>query len=207
MCRAYRYYGLLCIFFLHILNGTPEPLTGLVIRDPQLNRFDGTRWLNVSDIIKFRQGIDEILETTLKIKDRAMSIKELVDYHVRHQLPPKLHNKIVQIGVHTFLNKALPHFNAIRRDKALLVRLIDTWAVLREKENSSLKVWGDANINDSEAEIAYFKHHLVTIMQLDEFLEDIKLFLGDLLYSCPKSYAQYLECVRIITEQHEQHNA
>jgi hypothetical protein len=88
-----------------------------------------------------------------------------------------------------FIKKTEIFVQQIRLFKELVVQLIDEWAQRRNRPDSFLKKWGSIIKDEHE----YFFAHLTQCKDVDIFLSDLKTFLIDLVYSCPKGIQEFKE--------------
>ena len=101
-----------------------------------------------------------------------------------------------------FMKFSASYLNDVRPFKPVLVKLIEYWAHQRNRTDSLALLW--ANIEHGKEE--QFAHDFPpTLEAFYTFLVDIDMLLKDIMHSCPKSYAYYLECKKIIEEKHNQH--
>lgn len=70
--------------------------------------------------------------------------------------------------------------------------LIKESCTKRNRSDSLLYIWVT---NDAKNEYELFDFHIKSIKDVEIFLTDIYNFLGDLIFSCPRAYAQFKEQV------------
>jgi hypothetical protein len=78
-----------------------------------------------------------------------------------------------------------------------MVNLIEESMIKRNRRDSLLHVWSKMNEKD---ELDLFDKHIRSIKDLEFFMVDLNNFLGDILYNCPRGYAQYKEYVAIFNK-------
>ena len=98
-----------------------------------------------------------------------------------------------------FLQISHSYFNEIRHLKPVLVKILSVWAHQRNRTDSLVLLW--ASIENGKEE-QFVKEYTPTLQAFYTFLVDIDMLLQDIMHSCPKSYAKYLECKKIVEEQH-----
>ncbi len=100
----------------------------------------------------------------------------------------------------TARHKVIEHFQHISQPfrqligefgiKPLMAELIAESMAKRERPESLLYVWAKM---DEQHEQELFDTHIKSMQDLEFFMIDLNNFLGDIVYNCPRGYAQYKE--------------
>ena len=114
----------------------------LILKDSELQALDGTWWINIENMVRFQKEVEAIVHSKFHTKPESHTFAELVEQYRLQQLPPKLHKKILETGIRTFVHKATPYINQIRSLKKLMLRLVSEWSELRDHQNTLLLIWG-----------------------------------------------------------------
>ena len=129
----------------------------------------------IEDIIRLYQWL------TKKINEldivMAEEIKGLDTHHELNRLKTE------------FEEKTLQFIHIARVVKAWMIKLIEEWAVLHNRQDTLLALWTTMpNSNEHE----FIKEQITNTTQLRAFLCDLRSFLGDLVQSCTKGYNAFL---------------
>ncbi len=74
--------------------------------------------------------------------------------------------------------------------KPLMGDLIQESIMKRNRHDSLLYIWAKT---DEKNEYEIFDKHIKSIKDIELFMIDLNNFLGDIVYNCPRGYAQYKE--------------
>ncbi len=185
---------LLVIPFFSFREKTHE---GISIDFPGLKALDNTGMINISNIADFRAKTESMINHKLD-KEHAM-----YDYVVLEQqgaLTPERVEKLTAIYTKRFLQISQKYFNEIRHIKPVLIKLISAWAHQRNLNDSLVLLW--ATIEPGKEEL-FVKEYAPKLQDFYTFLCHIDMLLQDIMHSCPKTYAHYLECKKLIEEKHQ----
>jgi hypothetical protein len=192
-------------FFIY----SKEPV---VIESPVLQMVDGTKFVQINQVIyfiQFIQGIqhgfklkvfflfknifnyipseDEQIIKLFEFKGIKYNLKELVELEENYpDMRVELH-KILEEVIRTFELVSEPYLNQVKGARTFMVQLIEQWSKQVQKPHTYLLAWNKNDTNEKE----HIRHDLTTLKAFNNFLEDLKLFLNDLAHSCKNSYAQY----------------
>ncbi len=175
---------------------TEEPIT---LEITGLGALDQSGMINISKIAEFRSKIHGLINYVFKAKDHEYVLAEFVNLEIDHKLEPDLLKKLFDAYTKKFLQISHSYFNDIRHLKPVLVKILSIWAHQRNRNDSLVLLW--ASIDNGKEE-QFVKEYTPTLKAFYTFLADIDMLLQDIMHSCPKSYAKYLECKKIIEEQH-----
>lgn len=173
-----------------------EPIT---LEIPLLGTLDHSGMINVSKIAEFRSKVHGLINYIFKAKDHAYVLQEFVNLEVEGKLDPELQKKLFDTYTKKFLQISHSYFNDIRHLKPVLVKILSTWAHQRNRTDSLVLLW--ASIENGKEE-QFVKEYTPTLQAFYTFLVDIDMLLQDIMHSCPKAYSKYLECKKIVEEQH-----
>jgi hypothetical protein len=113
-------------------------------------------------------------------KSNAMSQESLEEGLKELQL-------VLEQVIQTFELVSEPYLNQIRGVRIIMVKLIEDWCYEVGKRQSYLLAWNKHATNEKE----HLRKDIKTLKDFNLFLDDLILFLKDLIYSCPKSYEKY----------------
>ena len=102
-------------------------------------------------------------------------------------------NSALNEAKQAFITKILPFTEHGRGVQSLIVSLIEESCLKRNRHNCFLTTWGVCP-EGKEAELV--TKSITSLQGMDDFLNDLINFLKDLVYSCPKGRAQFLEMVK-----------
>jgi|GEM_PF-5386951 len=188
----------LCIylFLTYILckAGDLVPQKPIKIDSPIINLINGTSLIDIESIINFRLKLREF---NLGIPKKLCSYKG-VEYSVHElglleDLPTADQEELKQTrdnAITLFEKFSEPHLKEAQASRHFTVKIIAKWLEQRGRPQSHLGEWSR---HSAAEERALFRKEMVTFKKIDEFCDDLTLFLLDLIYSCDKSYQKYRE--------------
>lgn len=102
-----------------------------------------------------------------------------------------------------FIAKILPFNEHASGVKEIMLSLVQEFCAKRNKEDSSLLLW---TLCEEGHEEEMFRKDITSFKILDTFVNDITMFIKDIVYSCPKARADFLKLVKQkMNASHEQH--
>ncbi|MBY0110296.1 MAG: hypothetical protein K2X90_04250 [Candidatus Babeliaceae bacterium] len=173
-----------------------EPIT---LEIPLLGTFDHSGLVKVEKIAEFRSKVDMLINHGIKSKGEAYTLEDFVHFEKSGELDSEHIKKLFDMYTKKFLQMSHSYFNGIRDLKQGLVKILAIWANQRNRNDSLVLLW--ASIENGKEE-EFIKEYTPTLEAFYTFLVDIDMLLLDIMHSCPKSYAKYLEAKKIIEEQH-----
>lgn len=132
----------------------------------------------------------------IPFKEHKLSVKELAAIEKMHGNNPEntehLHKALTK-AIDIFESMSDEHLRetqGVNRDaiKEMTTELIEKWSVQRNLPHTILLAW--SSVEDGQ-EKEHFRRVVISFAQLDNFLEDLKMFLKDFMHSCPKSFERY----------------
>jgi hypothetical protein len=176
---------------------TENPIT---LDIPALSAFDHSGMVDVTKIVEFRDKIHKFIIHKIKMASGELyNLEEFVNMIIQGLLSAEQEGKLFDVYTKKFLQVSHTYFNDIRHLKPVLVKMLSTWAHQRNKTDSLVLLW--ASIDNGKEE-QFVKEYTPTLHSFYTFLVDIDMLLLDIMHSCPKSYAHYLACKKIVDEQH-----
>lgn len=175
-------YALLGILNVPVWALDPAPI---ILNVDTLKMVDGTPLINLVEIVKFKAKIRNMLDQ--KITNNC-SFKDLVK--LESQLSAADHTVAVQRFITQFEKTAQPYLKDIHVASTIIGPCIDSWTRQRNKTHTILRMLNTSEFQPGK-EHALFVKHITSLKALDQFLEDLHLFLSDFIASLPKSYAKY----------------
>ncbi|MBT4856129.1 hypothetical protein HOM50_05045 [bacterium] len=88
-----------------------------------------------------------------------------------------------------------PFIDQVSATRWIVAPIMEEWTEKRKRTNTFLLKWTECKGD----EIKVFNKLIGSIQDLDRFCTDLRIFLGDLIYNCPKGYAQFQDLLK----QHE----
>ncbi len=166
---------------------------------PLLGTLDHNGLIKVEKIAEFRSKVDMLLKHVIKSKDEAYRLEDFVYFEKIGKLDSEHIKKLFGMYTKKFLQMSQSYFHGIRDLKQGLVKILSIWANQRNRNDSLVLLW--AHIDNGKEE-EFVQEYTPTLEAFYTFLVDIDMLLLDIMHSCPKSYAKYLEAKKIIEEQH-----
>lgn len=168
--------------FIHLLDGVTFMLDGVAIHQMlitlrkvmhmQAGQKDGTKMIG-----------------HYSFNNEKYSIKQLAEIEKLYPGNPQL-LATLEFAKHDFIKTTEPFIKGIEPAKKLLLSLIDEFCQLRHRPDSVILAWTHAQ---SGCEAKVFNHEIQDFAKFNVFLNDLTLFLKDLIHSCPKAREQYKE--------------
>lgn len=179
-----------------------SPLFAEKIDIAGLSALDETNLINIPKIADFRDKAEKLLHHEIRTKTSKYNLAQLVQRTQDGLLPAEQEKILFEQYLKQFMHISHHYFNDIRHLKPILVKIISIWAEQRGRTDSTILLW--ASIEPGKEE--QFAHDFPPkLKDFYTFLTDIDMLLQDLMHSCPKSYAHYLECKKIVEEKHQSH--
>ena len=190
-----KYSMLSALFIVACAQGEDK----IVIKSDVLKIIDGTSFVNIGEIVRFGIQIKTLWKGK---KDRSTgNIIGLIEYEGQFYtveqlaLLEKSPSALNMVALDEALNLAVEHFQSIaepyleqaKGTKKYMVALIEQWSKQRNKPDTALLEWSKQDNNEKEA----FQENVQSFGNLNDFLEDLILFLTDFISSCPKSNEKY----------------
>lgn len=165
-----------------------------VINHPVVKVMDGTERIKIRDLLLLEGGIRNLLrgmrghgEITY-IKDEY-TINQLVTLEDEGKLSD-------EDAFKETLNQAITKFEAISDDylkqargfKEVMLDLLRTWAEQRDRKDSLLLDWGKQSSGHEQEQ---FRQLVNSFRGFSLFLNDLKMFVRDLRFSCPKAVKDF----------------
>lgn len=162
-----------------------DPRTPITLNVDTLKIVDGTPLVNLVEIVKFKAKIRNMLDQKIT---NSCSFKDLVK--LESQLSTADRTVAVQRFITQFEKTAHPYLKDIHVARDIINPCINAWSKQRQQPNTLLRV---LNTNEFQPgkEHTLFVKHITSLKALDQFLEDLHLFLSDFIASLPKSFAKY----------------
>lgn len=156
------------------------------IVSPVLKFIDGTNRLNLIKIIQFRKWLRELhwINPQIEFDGKLHTIKQLTD--LESNLSPEEFKYAFAKAIEKFAEVAVPYMQDAAGSEDYIKELVKQWSVQRNRPQSSLLEWSELT---SHAQAVFYKN-IKTFRDLNQFLEDLEIFLGDFIQSCPKSLEQ-----------------
>ncbi len=158
-----------------------------------LKMVDGTSLVNLVEIMKFKSKINSILTQQIT---KSCSFKDLIK--LESQLSESDRTITVQRFIAQFEKTAQPYLQQIHVARDILKPCLAAWMKQRKQPNSLLRLFNNDEFKPGK-EHALFIKQITTLKILDQFLEDLHLFLADFTASLPKSLAKYHAALAKVT--------
>lgn len=173
---------------LSLVDGTPQ--AGIQQRVALLRDISEMQWGK-----KNKQG--KIVRKFLRLQGKPVTLKELLEIEATASDEQREAFKVsIEDAIKYFERIYAPYWEKAQRLKPILAQVIRDWAKEQrvheqEKEHTEttlLESWGN---QPAGTERLFFREKIVSFKALDEFLEELKLFLVDFILSCPLSLLEY----------------
>lgn len=186
----------------------------LVFSNPYIHSLDGVSFMidgvairNILGVIKEIMYIENGRMIGTKIvgaytlENEKLSIRQLAELEKQNPNDQRL-AAILKKAKHDFIESNKHFIKNIEPVKKLIISLMQEFCERRNKQNSIILNWAQAK-SGSEPEV--FNRSVQNFETFDLFLNDLVLFLKDLVNSCPKAREQYKEWYKhnrlLFTEQ------
>ncbi|HBY05442.1 MAG: hypothetical protein UV38_C0003G0078 [candidate division TM6 bacterium GW2011_GWE2_42_60] len=125
-------------------------------------------------------------------QNRYTTIHELAELERSQQGDPEELKLALKRAVTAFEKFSADYIEEIQVGKAYMVKLIDQWSILRDRPDTPLCEWSKLNHNETTS-----MHQTMTSFHIfDRLLDDLLIFLADLVQNCPKSHKAYRESLK-----------
>jgi len=125
-------------------------------------------------------------------QNHYMTIHELAELEHSQQGDPKELQLALNRAVTAFEKFSADYIEEIQVGKAYMVKLIEQWSILRDRRDTPLCEWSNLNHNETAS-----IHQTMTSFHIfDRLLDDLLIFLADLVQNCPKSHKAYRESLK-----------
>lgn len=180
-------------------------IQSIVINSEVLRLIDGTSFINIAQILHFGHQI-RILQYGAKdeatgkpvgiliVNGKHYSLKQLIELEKE---TVQNYKEVLAEAINYFTKVSEPYLEEAKGTKEYMVDLIQKWSKQRNKPSTPLLEWSKLECSEQEA----FRRNVLTLTDLDEFCDDLTLFLADLIRSCEKSWKQY----KLILQQMQHH--
>lgn len=167
---------------IHSLDGIPYMIDGVAIHDMLIV-------IKKSKRIHQGRKVGTKMVGNYKFKDQKLSIKQLVSLEKNNPSNKEI-AVLLKKSKHDFIEITKDFVDGIDTAKKLIIELMNEFCDKRNKPKSRIMSWANAT-HGNEEEI--FDTTIKTFEDFDIFMEDLILFLKDLINSCPKARVQYSE--------------
>jgi len=157
---------------------------------------DGTKRMNIADMLKLEVGIKRLQSGKrgrgdVTYKDEYYTIQQLVDLEEDGALnDSEAYREALDQALTKFERLYEGYLKQARGFKALLLDLIRQWADQRERKDSMLIDWGKQSAGHESEK---FRQFVKSFKNLNSFLDDLKMFVGDLRFTCEQSTREFVE--------------
>jgi hypothetical protein len=185
----------------------------LVFLNPYIHSLDGVNFMidgvairNILGVMKeimyIKNGITVDDKTTgaYVLGNERLSVQQLAELEKHHANDPRL-AAVLKKAKHDFIESNKHFIKNIEPIKKLIISLMQEFCERRNKPNSIILDWAQAK---SGTEPELFNRSIQNFTNFDLFLNDLILFLKDLVNSCPRAREQYREWYkqnRLLMEQ------
>lgn len=125
-------------------------------------------------------------------KNQYMTIHELAELERSGIADPIELQQALHRALSIFEKFSADYIEEIQVGKAYMVKLIDQWSELRNRPHTPLLEWSKLNHNET----ASIHKTMTSFSIFDSLLDDLLIFLADLIQNCPKSHKAYRESLK-----------
>lgn len=173
---------------IHLLDGKKEAMDGAAIWD-----IERVRWyMRRMHVGKYDKKTKAHVGT-FKLDGKNYSIKELAnleDSLRANGYNDKL-NEIMDKAIVEFASFTVEFLDKTKDTKHLILKLMEESCQLRNRMDSAILTWTETNGDEEKV----FRKVNKSLKDMDIFFEHLNDFLGDLVASCPKGYAQFKKLI------------
>ena len=185
-------------FLLPFSLSAAEKQKPIVIDSDVLRFIDGTPFIDIAQILHFGHQIRVLqngekdeksgkLVGILTYKSERYTLKQLVELEKTLLSEARSFKEVLNEAISYFEKVSIPYLDEAKGSKHYMIDLIQKWSRQRHKPSTPLLEWSKLEGSEQEA----FRRNVKTCTHLDEFCDDLTLFLIDLIRSCEKSWKQY----------------
>ena len=167
---------------IHDLDGIPYMIDGFAIHDMLVV-------IRKANLIHYGKKINNQLVGDYPYNNQKYSIHELSLLEKQGINSANLEPILTQ-AKYDFVSITQAFIKDIKAAKKLILSLMNEFCERRNRPNSLILSWAKTN-GGNEAQI--FNQVITDFQTYDIFLDDLTLFLKDLINSCPKARQQYQE--------------
>ncbi len=221
-----QFLWLTLFFIPPILQTKVEAVQPIALDSAILRLVDGTQAICIEQIFAFAQNLIILLngaksleiaqklaqvyqfplplildETTsgperfglIAFKDHYETIQDLItiEHNAGGMEAPELKNAFEYLKIN-FEKISIEYLEELQNSKQLMMPLIKNWSILRNRQDSILLEWSQIHKNEKEALSARLTNFTIS----GRLIEDLLLFLSDLVQNCPKSHRSYREALK-----------
>lgn len=183
----------------------PEPIE---IDSAVLKFIDGTPLIKINLMVFFVRLLHKLqYEGKIQYNNKTFELmhngvccplKKLVELE-KQQSNVSLKASLDQ-ALEIFNEVSSPYLSEVEEAKEYMIVLIKQWSVQRNCPDSLLLNWSQVSGNEHEA----FKAQVTTLAQLDRFVDDLRIFLKDLMKTCKISWKKYIKALEEKMKQQQQ---
>lgn len=161
------------------------------------------RYIDMAQLMSFQHKVQDILSKKMPTKKMPdCTFKTIVA--MEHKLPIHERDSILHKFIAQFEQIIKKHIKDLDKIQEICAELVNRWAHQRNRPLTQLNLLVSLINQEHEAwHISQLQNNLITLHQFDAFLEDLNLFLTDLIVSVPKSFHLYQEALKKVKEHHE----
>lgn len=195
-----KIYILTALFACVPLAAETNQVAPIDINSPALHFVDGTPFIKINLMIYFARLLHKMQEDgrlvhenhelVIQWQNKTCGLKVLAQ--LEKESPEINLTKVLDHALTIFDEISAPYLEEIRSAKQYMVLLIKQWSVQRQRSHSLLLNWASIEGHNEHAE---FRKVVTTITQLDEFCDDLILFLRDLMHTCKLSRQQFMAAI------------
>lgn len=177
---------LICIMGTTVHAAQPEQPEYIAIPSRILKDFDGTALIRMVDLVLMQKKIRGILDKQIS---ETHTFKTLIAQEPA--LDPQKRDAILHKFIRQFYHITKKYIDELMIIREHVLPIMHDWIDLRCRQESVLALLLARDKHKSREEI--WLTSITTLADFDTLLEDVHLFLGDLIISLPKSWKQYYE--------------
>lgn len=168
---------------VHIFDGVPHTLDG--------DSFDDMLHVRRSAMVLLtgKPNGNGILEGAYQFNGKQHTVEQLAEFEQMHGNSPEL-EKILKEVVEDFIALSEPFMKQARGTKHFMIHLIEEWVNKRNRPGSQLLNWHRA---EEGKEFEALRTEITSFTELIAFCKDLIVFMGDLMYNCPKAFKQLVD--------------
>ena len=177
---------------LHVLDGIKEAMDGAAIWDIERVRYS----IRIMEMGK-KDKKSKSYVGQFEFEGKKVTLKELAEIEVEAEKNKDLEKiqslkPILNEAIERFIKSTVEFLEKSKDTKHLVIKLMEESCQRRNRMNSTILTWAETDGNEE----AMFKKNVTSIQALNTFFKDLSDFLGDLIVSCPKGYAQFKKMLR-----------
>ncbi len=201
LSKNYIYMIIVCLLTYSVFGDTKQEKKRIRIESDLITVVDKLGKIDIAQLIHFARQINQYqttgevtIETNgdkkvviLLINSTRVSPQELAQLETTDTYSLEQLKEALEQAIQVFCQLSQQQLESARGAEEYMTKIIQKWCTQRTRNDSHLLEWSKA-VGNEEASI---RENITDFAKFNTFCDDLKAFLQDLMYSCPKCRDQY----------------